>query len=94
VESLLDALVASGVGQREHLVAQITVVGHEDAAPVEKQPVVRAPGRLQLAGRQLLLQQLRISRRHSRAADVIDEGEGGARDGARTGAPFLARVGH
>jgi hypothetical protein len=30
--------------------AKVAVIGHEEAAPVEEQPVRQAPGRLQLAG--------------------------------------------
>jgi hypothetical protein len=29
--------------------AKVAVIGHEEAAPVEEQPVGQAPGRLQLA---------------------------------------------
>jgi hypothetical protein len=30
--------------------AEVAVIGHKEAAPVEEQPVSQAPGRLQLAG--------------------------------------------
>jgi hypothetical protein len=30
--------------------AKVTVIGHEEVAPMEEQPIRQAPGRLQLAG--------------------------------------------
>ena len=76
MESLLHALVPCRVCQGQDLVSQVAMVGHEDAAAMEEQSLVQSPRRGQVAVGQTLAQLLSVGGRRSRAADVVDEGEG------------------
>jgi hypothetical protein len=43
VEGLLNALVPGRVRQKERLMAQVAVVGDEEATTMQEQPIVKAP---------------------------------------------------
>jgi hypothetical protein len=49
MKSLENALMASGVRQKEHLLTQITMVQHEDTGTMEQQTVRETPLGIQLA---------------------------------------------
>ena len=49
MEGLLNALVLGRVCQKERLMAQVAVVGDEEATTMQEQPVVKAPRPLQVA---------------------------------------------
>ena len=49
--------------------------GNEDTAPMDQQAVGEAPWLLQVAGRQLLLQENRIGGGRSGPANVVEEAE-------------------
>jgi hypothetical protein len=55
--------------------AQVVVVGDEDAAPVQKEPVVETPRALEVAGVQALPETLGGHCGRCGAAYVVDEGE-------------------
>jgi hypothetical protein len=76
VECLLHALVSRRMRQEKDLMAKVAMVSHEEAAPMEEQPIVLAPGRRQLARIKALAQILGIRGSAGSPTDVIDEGEG------------------
>jgi hypothetical protein len=60
MECLLHALVSRRMRQEQDLMAKVTMVWHEEAAPMEEQPIVQAPGRRQLARIKALAQILGV----------------------------------
>ena len=76
MKGLLHALVSCRMRQSQGLGAQVVMIGHEDAAAMEEQSLVQSPRRGQVAVGQTLAQLLSVGGRRSRAADVVDEGEG------------------
>jgi hypothetical protein len=71
VECLLDSLVAGQVHQEEHLVAQVPMVWHKDAGPMEKEPVVEVPRLRELIDPKLLEELLAIGRGRCCPPDVV-----------------------
>ena len=52
--------MARRMGQEQHLVPKVVIVGDEDAAPMQEEPLRKAPRRVELARLQLLPQSLGI----------------------------------
>ena len=71
----MDPLMASGMSQHNHLMAQIVLRWHEDALIVEEEAIMSRPGCHKGGIEQLLLNAvgLRVSR--SGGVDVINEAE-------------------
>jgi len=65
--------MAGGMGQQEDLVAEVPVIRHEDARPVEEEAAVQAPRLRELPGLELLQQPLAIRRRGCSAPDGVEE---------------------
>lgn len=63
------------MGQQKHLMAQVVMVGHKETVVGQKQPVLKAPGTLQVASLQAPQEQPGVLCRGRGTANVVDEGE-------------------
>jgi hypothetical protein len=79
MQGILNSFMACGVSQLERLVAQVVVVGEENATAIKEEAVIETPGCLELTGTQAPQHLLCVKHPCRRLAHYVEEDESWAR---------------